>query len=153
MKITEIAIHLMMKTSIFEMAFARAEAIKKVSELQFEIAEHLIKVFMYSESEFVNHWCNELNSWLRKVQRYKPKSSKKPLPYEVLRKILWEQPLESIDEVQSIMNEVSYDYQNVKINEPDAQVVHKHVEDVLSKICADISENKFRDVGNYLNIE
>ena len=107
MRIIEIIIDSLIKTSIFEMAFAKADAIRKTSELQFEISEHLVKVFMYSEySEHVNHWCNELNSWLKKIQKLKLKNSNKPLPYNVLRKILWEQPVESIEEVQSHMNHI-----------------------------------------------
>ena len=152
MNIKELAIDLLMKTHLFEQSFYKAEAINKISDLQFQIAEHIVKIFMYTESQFINHWYNELNSWFIKVQRCKIKVSKKPLSYEILRKILWEQPLESIEEVQSMMNEISYDYSTIKIDEPDARIVHKHAEDTLSKVCMDISKNKFRDIRNYLHV-
>jgi hypothetical protein len=150
MRIIEILIDSLIKTSIFEMAFSKADAIRKTSELQFEIAEHLIKVFMYSESEYVNHWCNELNSWLKKIQKLKLKNSNKPLPYNVLRKILWEQPVESIEEVQSHMNHIYREYKNLSISKPDARVIHSHIAIVLHDICTDISKDKFYDVRNYI---
>lgn len=150
MKIRELLIRGLMKTSLFEMAFSRAEAIKRATNLQFQIAEHVVKIFMYHESNDLSHWCDELNAWLKKIQRHKLKETNQPLSFDVLRQILWEQPLESIDEVQSYMNEISYEYPKTVINQPDAAVIHKLVEDLLFQVCLAVSQNKFRDIKNYL---
>lgn len=152
MKINEIAVDLMMKTSIFEMAFSKADAMRKVSDLQFEIAKHIIKVHMYHNSEYVNHWCNELNAWLHKTQDYILKGTNKPLPYDILFELLFEQPMESVEEVQRHMNKIYQKYNDIQIDEPDARIVHSNVERVMNDVCMAISKDKFSDIRNYLNV-
>jgi len=150
MKIREIMITQLMKTKLFELAFNRAETIKKVSDLQFQIAEHIVKVFMYHESSKVDHWCSELNTWFRKIQRLKLRGTNQPLSYDVLIQVLWEEPLESVEEVQDHMNEMVYDYPDLKIDQSDAVVIHKQVEDLLTSVCLAISRHKFQNIKDYL---
>jgi hypothetical protein len=150
MNIKDIIVDVLMKTSVFEMAFSKSEVIKKTSDLQFEIARHMIKIYMYSESIHVNHWCNELNSWFHKIQDHKLKSTKKPLAYDNLYHILFEQPLESVEEVQSLMNKIYRQYSDLYINQPDSNIVHANVERALNSICMAISKDKFEDVKFHL---
>ena len=93
MKIIDVVVEALSKTTLFEMSFDRSKAIEKVENLQFQIAVHLIKTQMYSESEYVQHWYDELNGWLHTIQRYKLKSTKKPLPTNILYRILFLEPL------------------------------------------------------------
>ena len=150
MRIREIISNALMKTSIFEMAFSKADAIRRTSDLQFQISKHMIKVYMYNESEHVNHWCNELNSWLHKIQDFILKGTKKPLPYESLYEILFKQPMESVDEVQRHMNKIYQQYTDLKIDEPDSGVVHSKIERAMHDICTAIANDKFLNVKDYL---
>jgi hypothetical protein len=150
MSIKDIIVDTLMKTSLFEMAFSKSEAIKKTSDLQFEIARHMIKIYMYRNSIHVNHWCNELNSWFHRIQDHKLKGTKKPLAYKDLYHILFEQPLESVEEVQSHMNKIYSQYKDLYIDQPDSRVIHSTILNVLHYICLEISRDKFMDIRDYL---
>jgi len=150
MRIKDIILDILNETKLFEMAFERKIAIQHARNIQHEISRHLIKVCMYHDSEYVNHWCNELNGWLWSIQKKELKSTRKPLDSITLMKILFEEPMETVSEVQRDMNRIYKEYGNVKIDEPNAAVVHKNVYDAISSICDDISQYNFDDVRKYL---
>jgi len=133
------------------MAFDRAKAIEKVENLQFQIAVHLIKTQMYYQSSYIQHWYNELNGWLHTIQRFKLKRTKKPLPKDVLYHILFIEPMEYIDQIQSEMNKLYRDYPTLNIDEPDARVVHKAIEAMMNSICEDLAGDVFYDIRDYLH--
>ena len=150
MKFSEFMVDALMKTSLFEMAFSKADALRRARNLQFQIAKHLIKVKMYSQSEHVNHWCGELNAWLHEIQDILLKGTNKPLQYDDLYKILLIEPMESPDEVQERMNTIYRQNEKLHIDEIDARIVHLQIEDILNNVCHAIASRKFTDIREYL---
>jgi hypothetical protein len=149
MRITEILLDYIGGTKLFEMAFERKIAINQARSLQNQISRHLIKVFMYQDSEYVNHWCNELNTWLSDIQDNIVKGTKRPLDSHTLMKIIFHEPMESVDEVQNLMNRVYKQYKNIKITQPDAAIIHKNIYLIADSVCNDITNSKFEDIKNY----
>ena len=150
MRIREILLDYIGETKLFEMAFERKIAINKARNLQNQISRHLIKLFMFQDSEYVNHWSNELNTWLNDIQDNIIKGTHRPLDTRTLMKILFVEPMESVDEVQNLMNRVYREYKTLKIDQPDAGIVHKNIHAIAEYICDDITNSKFEDVKNYL---
>jgi hypothetical protein len=153
MRLREVVLDYLSETKLFEMAFERKVAVNKARNLQNQISRHLIKVYMYRDSEYVNHWCNELNTWLNDIQDNIIRGTKRPLDFDTLMKILFVEPLESIAEVQNLMNRVHREYKDLEIDQPDAAVVHKNIYLIVQKICDTISSGRFQDIQTLLRTE
>ena len=74
MRICNVLLDFLNEIALFEMAYRRRIAIDRVRDLQQEIADHLIKVIMYSDTMHINEWSNELNAWLDQIQNYRVKN-------------------------------------------------------------------------------
>jgi hypothetical protein len=131
------------------MAFEKKVAINNARHLQTEIAYHLVKLSMYSESLFINHWSQEVNTWLKKIQRHKLKGTNRPLDKQDLFNILFVEPLETIDEVQDYMNDAYEEYPDLQIDQPSAAEINKNLAWQLQGICQDIARKQFKDIRNY----
>jgi hypothetical protein len=151
MNLKEILVNGLMSTSIFEMAFTRKVAIDQARNLQLEIAKHLVKLVMYHQSSYVDHWAAELNAWMHKIQDRRLKGTNKPLDYQTLLNLLHDEPLGTIHDVQKKMNRVFNEYPKLNIDQPDAQQVSKTLIPVLQQVCSDISTDSFVDVKKYFN--
>lgn len=150
MKISEILCNSLINTSLFEMAFNKKVAIDKARNLQNQISRHLVKIVMYSNSQYVNHWCSEVDSWLHDIQDNKVKGTNKPLQYRDLYNILFIEPLETESDVQSKMNRSFKEYPSLHIDETDARIVNKKLQWVLDAACTDIESSSFESITGYL---
>jgi hypothetical protein len=150
MKISEILIDILSETKLFEMAFNKKVAIDKARNLQNQIARHLVKILMYHNSQYVNHWCNEVNSWLYDIQDNKIKGTNKPLKSSELFNILFVEPLETIDDVQARMNRNYKEYVDLAIDEPNSTVINEKLYWIIKSICDDLQNNQFNRVEKYL---
>jgi hypothetical protein len=153
MRLREVVLDYIAETKLFEMAFERKVAVNKSRHLQNQISRHLVKVYMYQDSEYVNHWCNELNTWLNDIQDNIVRGNNRPLDFDTLMKILLIEPMESVAEVQNLMNRVYREYKDLKIDQPDAAVVHKNIHLIVPKICDTISNSRFQDIQTLLRTE
>ena len=150
MRILDLILDRISETQLFEMAFRRKEALSHALHLSDQISMHIIKVLMYGQCEHTNQWCQEIDGWLRGIQRYRLKTNSKPLPYRDLLYLLHEGPLEHVSEVQDKMNEIFADYPSLIIVQPDAAQIHKQLLELYSRICLDISQEKFKTLTDYL---
>jgi hypothetical protein len=149
MKISELLVSSLMKTSLFEMAFVKKVAIDKARYLQNQIARHLVKIYMYSDSEYVRHWKNEVSTWLLDIQENKLKGTNKPLSYKELMLILFEEPLGTIDDIQVKMNRVYCEYTDLKINQHDPAMISRELAWLMPAVCKDISVGLFTRISKY----
>lgn len=138
-----------MSTTIFEMAFEKKVAIDKARSLQSQIAYHLVKINMYSSSSLVPHWTKEVNVWLQLIQRNKLKGTNNPLNKQDLFKILFDEPLGTVVDVQDYMNEAHEEYPDLPIDQPSAAEVNKTLSWQLQGVCNDIANKLFKNIGNY----
>jgi hypothetical protein len=150
MRITNIILDAIIHSSLFEMAEHRKDILLKIDSKAWLIDSHLLKILMYENVIDYDHWCSEITGWLKSVQRLKLKGSKKRLDRRDYFKLLWESLLESVDEVQSHMEEVARDYPNYKIVNYDPAIIHKRLYDILSNVCYDIEHGIFTDIRSYL---
>jgi hypothetical protein len=151
MRIKELLLDIIAASHLFEMAEHRKNLIQKIHSYAYQIDTHLLKVIMYGKVSSYSHWCSEINVWLKTVQAMKLKGSKKRLSKEDYLKQLWESLLESIEEVQSHMEEIDREYSHTyKMIQYDPALVHKEVYDILHDISHDISLGKFTDIKNYV---
>lgn len=65
-------------SSLIAMAQDRALFRRRVQELSIVINEHLVKLMSISDEQNEKHWIKELDSWLRKINNSRVKSSIKP---------------------------------------------------------------------------
>jgi hypothetical protein len=150
MRIKKIILDYLSETKLFEMAFERKIATTKARSLQNQIARHIIKVCMYSKSKYMEHWCDEINAWLNDIQDTELKGTGKPLDMDTLMKILFEEPMETINEVQRKMNKIYRIYPTLSIDEPDAGIVHNHIYMIMKSACVDIANDRFTSINRYL---
>jgi hypothetical protein len=149
MRIRDVLLDFLNETALFKMAYRRRIAIDRVRDLQQEIADHLIKVIMYSDTMHINGWFNELNSWFDRIQNYRVKNNNMPLDQITLMNLLFKEPLGTVDDVQSVMNHLHKRMPELFITQFDCQIVHEQLYWILTNICSDISKNKFINISDY----
>lgn len=149
MKITDIVVNALMRTSVFEQAYHRRQALDILISLQDHIALHLVKLYMYADSQSVNHWQSELNAAFARVNRVKVKSSGQRLDANTLRDYLFEQPLGTIADVQQFMNDIarSPEYRDLHIDQPDAAVIHKQIWWLADDIVHELAPGTFEKIS------
>ena len=150
MRLFDLFLDQLSETRLFEMAFDRKKAIEHADSLEYQLSMHMIKLLMFEQRGLHTHWCKEVNIWFWSIQLKKLKATKKPLPYRDLMKCLHEGPLEWISQVQEKMNYLSGEYPDLKIVQPDAAHIHKLLIDIYSRVCFDISREKFAAISEYL---
>jgi len=151
MQIKDIILDAIRHSRLYEMARNREDALNKLSQLDHNIDEHLLKILIYGKCQSYNHWCKELNNWLREVNSIKVKPSKKRLSLETLRQYLWEHNFESVEEVEDWITSVDRRYRkNYRIVNGDPASVHQQLEDILYDICFDLAQGQLRNIKYYL---
>jgi hypothetical protein len=110
-----------------------------------------LKILVYGTVRDFEHWCDEINGYLRKIQSTKLKNTKKPLNVNTLFKILWEGYLETPDEIRDLISDIDREYsKSFELVNYDYYDVHKRIREILYDVCHDISISQFRDIRNYL---
>jgi len=153
MRIEEILVKVLMKTSIFEMAYDRQKAIDIVSDLSPEIFDHLLKLWVLEYPQGKNHWISEINAWLRKINRIRLKSSKKkPSKQDLYDWMVFEaSPHYDEDYVnEMILLWKNEDYIGVPVRDFDVDIILNQIFHVIELICTDISAGNFVTVNNYI---
>jgi hypothetical protein len=151
MKMMEIVSDWLADTKLMEMAFERKQIVNKCIDLAHQIDIHMIKVVWFSNSQDVNHWCNELNGWLDLIQDMKY-NRKSRLSGQQYYDILFLGYLDSVTQVSNIIkNKIDRGEMDVTYkNELTPHEVYEQLEKIFHAICYDISMGNFSDVKNYL---
>jgi hypothetical protein len=152
MRLFDLFLDTVADTTLFEMAFKRKKAKDSVASVSYQLALHILKIIVFEASEERSHWIKEADVWLRQVQNTKLKNTKAPLPYLDLMEILHEGYLETVLEVQDLMNYLHQEYPTHQIIEPDAKVVHKQLLDLYSHLCFDLANKRFTKIEDYLTV-
>lgn len=139
-----------MNTSLFEMAYDKKVTIEKARNLQDQIATHLIKIIVYPYSDSIQHWKNEVNAWLIKLQKNKLKGTGKPLSKELFYKILFDEPLGELSDIQDEIYILEKTYLDMKIQEYDPRKISSILSYAMLGVCEDMSNRKFENISDYL---
>lgn len=72
-----------MKKYIYGMSFPRKHALAKMEELSEQLNEHVIKCVVYNEMRYmtINHWVDELSTWMNRANKIKCRSKLKQKDY------------------------------------------------------------------------
>ena len=152
MRIKDLMVDWLSDTELFEMAFARKDAINKVRNVQSQIARHIIKYFYYDVTEETKkHWVAEIDAWLAIVDDLKLKNGKR-LSGDIFYKLLFDEPLGEITDIQGIVKNIDKipgmrDYDKIG----SLTDLHIKCEKVLHAISYDLANDKFEDFLYYAN--
>ena len=92
------------KDIITEMAFDRKVVISKIRGLAFPVIEHLIKVIRYKDDINLNKHIKDIETWLNDIQRPDVGKAGKKLKSNDYFKLLFEEPVTDINNIQFIKN-------------------------------------------------
>lgn len=139
---------ILIETRIFELAYNRKNAMDKVRDLSLNTSMELLKILMYKNSRNQNHWRGKFDGWMAGIKRY----SKGTLKERDLIKLLWEEPLGGLDQLEDLISIIESDYYKPSnhINYNDLPSLHKQMKDILINMSKDISNNKHININNYL---
>lgn len=150
MKIKDIMADWISETELFEMAFARKDAINKIRNLQSQIAKHIVKIVYYDAPEETKlHWKSEVDNWLSIIDQIKLKGGKK-LSGDIYYKLLFDEPLGELTDIQGMVKHIDkingmLDYDKIG----SLSDVQEECEKMLHMISYDISNNKFEKFHDY----
>lgn len=151
MKISDVIGDWFLSTPLFEMAYNRKRVIEGITNLQDQIAIHLVKhVYFDASDETKAHWEAELNTWLRKIRRLKLKNGKM-LGGDVYYRLLFEEPLGERINVEDVISDVMVDDSMADMDTTmTIGELHQRLESIIRKLSFDISNQKFDDIRYYL---
>lgn len=122
-----------------EHAFKRKNAIKKIEDLQFPIAIHLVKIAVYPHHRDVNHWISEVLNWFTQIGTMKIKGQS-VLKEKEYFDYLYIQPLTPIEAVEDAIKGVIDDYDVkpcVKDITQKAKKIDKELKELYKKLSKD----------------
>jgi len=134
---------------IYEMARDRRKAENDISSLADPIINHLIKILKWKDEINYSHHIHDINNWLFKIQRIRLKGGRRPKPADYY-KWIFSEILGSAGDVTNIIRRELKDYLSLEKIRTDADVYHQ-IEELMKKIAADLSDDKFEGIENYLS--
>lgn len=157
-EITDWCLDRVARTTLFEMAANRADAIKHVRSLAYQIDMHLIYLYMYPESRDRAHWIAELNGWFADIDDIWLKPDNRKLKKTDYFKLLFEERLGDYEE--EITKKIAKATKDKgRPQQPiDWRLLKEWLRQVLDRVCEDLSASpdvtgvlgSFEDITNYL---
>lgn len=93
MKLIQSILDRIANSTLLEQALQRKEAVQKISDLSFELADHMILI-QHGPELYKNHWKDEVNAFLVKMFRLSfIKTKNGQLTKDVLESAIWDGPL------------------------------------------------------------
>jgi len=83
------------KDKLEEMSKPLKTLLKEIRDLEYELNSHILKILLFPKSNSINHWKNEISTWLLKIGRLKSQHNKGYLDYSMYRKLLYDEPFEN----------------------------------------------------------
>jgi hypothetical protein len=136
-------IDILNETKLFEMAFERKDALRKLDNLSYEISKHLLKLIIFNDSNNFNHWLGELNGWLNQIDSIEIKPNMKKLREEDYLKFLKEHYLENEDQVNKMVQKIKKTYKDEQVIYDEPSFVFDKTETILNRVCLSLSKDTF----------
>jgi len=152
MKIRELLLDKLSNSTLFEMAYERRKAKDTVTDLSPQIFDHLLKLFVFESPDTVNHWTQEINSFLNKINRIYLKPNKtKPDAVTLYTWIVDDSaPYYSVEYIKNTVDILTAQkYNAVKVRDYDPEWVLNKILSIMQLACKDIALNKFRTITDY----
>lgn len=132
---------------LYEMAFSRREIESKITNVSYEIIEHLIKVLKWEDALNYQKHLSDINGWLRKLNCYRFNRDKRPKERDYFQWMC-------VDVInnEKILNTWISDltnYHQLKSIRSNEDVYNKLI-DIFSKMSFDLAHDKFYDIRDYI---
>jgi len=152
MKWQEFVLDKIAETKLFEMASHRSDAKKIVKSLSPNIIKHMIKIFVFESPTNTNHWSNEIDVWLNRIDEIGLKKSgsiDKNTLYNWL--ILDSEPHYDGAYVSKVVRKMTkVEYPDIKVRNFDPDEIASTVIGILTRVCSDIANDEFVTIKYYL---
>ena len=136
-------IDILNETKLFEMAFERKDAIRKLDNLSYEVSQHLLKLIIFNNSNNFDHLLGELNGWLNQIDDIRLKPNNKKLREEDYLKALKEFYLENEDQVTKMIQKLKNKYKDEQVIYDEPSFVFNKTETILNWVCKSLSKDTF----------
>lgn len=153
MKICELLLDKLNNTKLFEMAHDRQKAKDIVTDLSPQIFDHLLKIFIFESPDTINHWQQEINGFLNKINRIylKPNKSKPDASTLYTWIVDDSAPYYSVGYIENTIRIlVRQQHNNVKVRDFDPNWVLNKILSIIQLVCKDIAVGKFESIEDYL---
>jgi hypothetical protein len=139
---------ILIESKLFEMAYARKDAMSKIRDISLNTSMELLKILMYKDSKNQPHWRGKINGWLRDIKRY----SKNTLKEKDLIKLLWNEPLGDLNQLEDLIDQVEDDYYSPShhIDYSNLHGLNNQLKSIFTQISKDIMNNEKIDINKYL---
>lgn len=144
MRLIELLIDKLTDTSLFEMAYERKHAWRVVNGISYPLTEHLVKILVIPNATYRNHWIQEVNRYLRKIDDI----SLKPKNRRLTQRQYWDWLVAEPDyRIEKIVNHIKYDYPDEQINIPVD--LNETIQHILYRISVDLGNDNFDRIERY----
>lgn len=100
-KLKELLAEWLQSTALFEMAYSRQKAWRKVTGLASPLSDHIIKLMVMPNSRDRSHWKKEINEWLFDLSRIILKPENRRLSLQTYWDWLVDEPeIDAVDTVR-----------------------------------------------------
>ena len=139
------------QTELNEMATDRKKAESIISSLSEEIFSHLVKILYWKDEINYNKHCNDIDTWLNKVDRIeiKPKSSRlKQVDYY---NWLYSDMHSSERQLQKTIRFLSKDYGKLQRTSLSDDELYSKLKNIYIELCSDLHKDIYSSIIKYLD--
>lgn len=141
-------------TTLFEMAYERKHAKSIVTGLSPQIFKHLLKLYTFDYPIGYNHWINELNTFINKINDIYLKPNNQKISSNVLYEWLVNEsaPCYNTDYISNQIKLMKrQEYKDISLKPFDTQQVLDNILNIFKQVSIDVSSNNFESIEDYLN--
>lgn len=123
MRFIEFLSDTLVNSPLLEQALERKDARKKISDISFQLAKHMVLLSQCASSEYDTHWKTEVNAFFGSIADFaRVKTKKGILPKEDLIELIWEGPLGEYSDYEFKVQLVQTTKPNLTFNEPSKEI-------------------------------
>lgn len=134
-----------------ELAYDRTKYFWQISDHNYQICIHLVKICCFDNPDDLNGHYKSLNSWIKPKQYFKIKGGR--VTFKNLNNALWEGLCDSPEMLEQFAKDLkNKEYRKVRLYPNiDYDILYDEIVKVMTKVVNDMLEHKFNDIRNYLN--
>lgn len=126
-----------MKRYIYAMAISKKDAIHQLQGISDPLTEHLVKIYLFPDSSYREHWCKEIRNFLSRVPKLKNGNK---LPSKTLVK---ESISIYLDRLDSMIGSVIKEYPDLNPERFDAVELENMIEEYFDWICEKVCNDEY----------
>lgn len=138
---------LLMEVHLFEMAYQRKVIVNRIRALSFQIASHVIKIYLYPSNTALRGWEKEIQAWVADLSHMRYDGTKK-LKESDYFKLLYSEPFIGSDIVELVY---SMSVKNGLPKIKDGVNIDHKIKSFYEKLAKELSgKSVFVDISNLI---